>query len=269
MPAVIKRMDEKHLVEIDESSSQNNLLNTIRIPKNLHFLTERLPKANYSPMKIKKVDKHKFLQTLAGYKDLSPISNFLEDIIKSGAESVDSHKRQLKEQKSSENIHLPSLQAHSGNNSNKENEEILKIYAVHNEKGKEKHRLNSLNKQNVVESINKIIFHSDKNIDKLPEQMILKLDANKNEEKSKDIIRKKRERENSSTIINSGHKIHENGKEIIHDKHLNNVKNTYASNSNKRLSELSPIKSNPIILNDHSGSLKKIKPAEYKNLDEY
>ncbi len=37
------------------------LLNTIRIPKNLHYLTERLPKPNYTPLKTVKIDKHKFL----------------------------------------------------------------------------------------------------------------------------------------------------------------------------------------------------------------
>lgn len=31
----------------------------------MHYLTERLPKPNYSPLKLKKIDKHKFIQTLA------------------------------------------------------------------------------------------------------------------------------------------------------------------------------------------------------------
>lgn len=30
----------------------------------MRFLTERLPKPNYSPMKLKKIDKNKFIQTL-------------------------------------------------------------------------------------------------------------------------------------------------------------------------------------------------------------
>ena len=273
MPAIIKRMDEKHLMETDEVS-QNNLLNTIRIPKNLHFLTERLPKANYSPMKIKKVDKHKFLQTLAGYKDLSPIASLLEDnIIKTGAESVDSHKKQFKEQKNLGNIHLPQLQAHSSTNSNNENDEILKTYAVNNEKGKEKHRLNSLNKQNVAEGLDKNIFQVDKHTDKLPDQMILKLDIKKVEDKerdrSRDIVRKERERDNSSIILNPGYRIHENAKELLNDKHLNSVKNIYGSSSNKKLPELSPIKNNSAMVNEYSGSLKKIKPVDYKHLDEY
>jgi len=44
-PVLVKRMDSfKTHEEIEDS----NLLQTIRIPKNLLFLTERLPKANYS-----------------------------------------------------------------------------------------------------------------------------------------------------------------------------------------------------------------------------
>lgn len=56
-------------MEVDENSPVN-LLNTIKIPKNLHYLTDRLPKPNYEPLKARKVDKRKFLQTLAGYRDV-------------------------------------------------------------------------------------------------------------------------------------------------------------------------------------------------------
>lgn len=52
---MIKRMDDKFLNEVDEESI--DLLNTIKIPKNIHFLTGRLPKPNYSPLRLKKVDK--------------------------------------------------------------------------------------------------------------------------------------------------------------------------------------------------------------------
>ena len=40
------------------------LLKTIRIPKNIHYLTDRLPKANYLPLKTKKVDKSKFINNV-------------------------------------------------------------------------------------------------------------------------------------------------------------------------------------------------------------
>lgn len=55
-------MDDKILIEADEG--QLDLLQTIRIPKNMNYLTERLPKPNYSPMKSKKIDKNRFIQTL-------------------------------------------------------------------------------------------------------------------------------------------------------------------------------------------------------------
>ncbi len=59
MPGIIKRIDEKYCVEVEDM--QNLLLNTIRIPKNIHYLTDSLPKPNYQPLKMKKVDKQRFL----------------------------------------------------------------------------------------------------------------------------------------------------------------------------------------------------------------
>ena len=50
---IVKRMEEKLLTDVEDSN--NFLLNTIRIPKNIHYLTDRLPKANYAPLKMKKV----------------------------------------------------------------------------------------------------------------------------------------------------------------------------------------------------------------------
>ena len=50
-------------------------MKTIQIPKNLHYLTDRLPKPNYTPLKTKKMEKYQFLQTLAGYKDPSLIQS--------------------------------------------------------------------------------------------------------------------------------------------------------------------------------------------------
>ena len=41
-----------------------DLLKTIRIPKNIHYLTDRLPKPNYMPLKTRKIDKLKFIQTI-------------------------------------------------------------------------------------------------------------------------------------------------------------------------------------------------------------
>lgn len=48
-------MGDSHLVEVDEVIP--SLMNTIRIPKNMHYLTDKLPKPNYVPLKTKKIDK--------------------------------------------------------------------------------------------------------------------------------------------------------------------------------------------------------------------
>jgi len=58
-PAIIKRMNDIHLTEIDEAMP--NLLNTIKIPKNLHYLTDSLPKPNYAPLKTRRIEKSKFV----------------------------------------------------------------------------------------------------------------------------------------------------------------------------------------------------------------
>ena len=104
-------MDDKTLTEFDEVP-QPNLLNTIRIPKNLHFLTERLPKPNYILSRTKKVEKNKFLQTLAGYKESPKLNDSgFEEIIIKGFESVDTYKRDRTErERDKENkVYLPSI----------------------------------------------------------------------------------------------------------------------------------------------------------------
>jgi NIMA (never in mitosis gene a)-related kinase len=45
------------------------MLQTIRLPKSFHYLTERLPKANYSPIKLRKVEKQKFMSMLGNDKE--------------------------------------------------------------------------------------------------------------------------------------------------------------------------------------------------------
>ena len=62
-PSVIKKMNIDLLVEVDEGVPF--LLKTIVFPKNMHYLTERLPKPNYAPLKTKTIDKNKLLLTLS------------------------------------------------------------------------------------------------------------------------------------------------------------------------------------------------------------
>lgn len=91
MSSVQKRMSDKHLTELDESE-KNMLLKTIRFPKSLNYLSDRLPKANYTPLKTVQLEKHQFLQTLAGHgerrKERSEDTHLVRE-----SESLDSKKK--------------------------------------------------------------------------------------------------------------------------------------------------------------------------------
>ena len=56
-------MEEKHLIETEDI--QSKLLSTIRIPKNINFLIDRLPRANYDPLNLRQQDKARLLATIA------------------------------------------------------------------------------------------------------------------------------------------------------------------------------------------------------------
>ena len=141
LPTVTNRMDDKTLTEFDEAS-QPNLLNTIRIPQNLHFLTERLPKPNYILFRTKKVDKNKFLQTLAN-KESSKLNNsgFEETMIKA-SESVDAYKKERTEKdkdKEKENrVYLPSIGHKESSGSEAYKLMVLKEYKEKEKLEKEK-----------------------------------------------------------------------------------------------------------------------------------
>jgi hypothetical protein len=48
---IVKKKSEKLFPEENFFASQSSLLNTIRVPKNLLYLTDRLPKPNYEDHK--------------------------------------------------------------------------------------------------------------------------------------------------------------------------------------------------------------------------
>jgi len=62
LSAIVNRLDDKVLVEEEGAKF---LLQTLRVPRNMHYLTDRLPKPNYNPIRMTKVDKYQFIQTLA------------------------------------------------------------------------------------------------------------------------------------------------------------------------------------------------------------
>jgi serine/threonine protein kinase len=50
-PEIVSRMPESHvLASLDQVLAQGGILETIILPKNLHILSSRLPKANYQPL---------------------------------------------------------------------------------------------------------------------------------------------------------------------------------------------------------------------------
>ena len=79
LPMVIKRMEEKCLLE-NEEKLVPELLNTIIMPQNLHYLTDKLPKASYDPIKTRMSCKADYMQSGKGnennfgdmYADRSP-----------------------------------------------------------------------------------------------------------------------------------------------------------------------------------------------------
>ena len=62
-PAVMKRLNQNILKEVEERMPK--LLKTIEFPKRIHYLTGRLPEANYCILQTKQIDKIQFVNTLA------------------------------------------------------------------------------------------------------------------------------------------------------------------------------------------------------------
>jgi hypothetical protein len=281
LPAVVKRMEDKHLTEI-EDGYQSQLLSTIRIPKNLHFLTERLPKPNYAPLKIKKVEKHKFLQTLGGHKDTSlgahrdasQNSSVIEEAVR-GSESVDNYtKRDRIDRDDSAKLHLPAIskEAH--------HKDILKIYGTREKKPK----------PNLIEAERAIInIDADLNLNPVrrhaePRKPRLK----ERSEREKELLRELREREKERSIekeseyerpeIGGRHRhqnslggrepavyrVHDLNKDV--DKHLANIKHIYGGGKPiTKVHELSPLK-DPI----HSiAKRNKYAPIDNSDILEY
>lgn len=63
LPSVVRYMRESAYEHVESEENHNNLLQTIKIPKNLHYLTDRLPKPNYTPLKTKKVSQKNLAKT--------------------------------------------------------------------------------------------------------------------------------------------------------------------------------------------------------------
>jgi len=217
-------MEERHLTEIEDTQN-NMLLNTIRIPKNLHFLTERLPKANYALLKTKKVDKHKFLQTLAGYKEAGHHSA-VEDMIR-GSESVDSYKKD----KEHGRIYLPPVGKEA------QTKDIIKIYGGKEkrepvEKIKNPPRVSPLDHDRSESEVS----HIRKNPELRKKPRGLDTDEDKDisereKPKNKELDRNKRQ----GAANRIAYKVHDLNQDAVFDQHAANIKNIYGGKSNAKL----------------------------------
>lgn len=56
----VKNKIEELKIYDGDFEGENQLLKTIKMPKNFHYLTDRLPKANYSTLKSKSLGKASF-----------------------------------------------------------------------------------------------------------------------------------------------------------------------------------------------------------------
>ena len=117
-------MDESQLYEVDEGAPF--LLNTIRVPfKLFHYLTDKLPKPNYSPLKTKKIDKTRFLQTLAGHSrpempHVDPHSYSVETLPRMKNNSQDEH--------------LPKIKGYHGSNDSRSTRPLMKPNPIRSQK---------------------------------------------------------------------------------------------------------------------------------------
>jgi len=224
LPAITKRMEEKHLTEPDEDH-QTTLLNTIRIPKNLHFLTERLPKANYNQMKTRKMDKNKFLQTLAGYKDLANHQLLLEENVR-GSESVDSHKKD----KESGRVYLPPV----GKEGNKD---IMKIYGGRDKEKKEqisKPRPNNISRSSIAENDKNSEIADSEIVNprkhREPRRKVVKGYDDENQVREGGEQREKTKHSNSGAPQRVGYKVHN-----LNQEYGNDLKELYVGKSNPKM----------------------------------
>ncbi len=64
-------MEDSHFVQVDEAN--NEMLQTIKIPKNIQLLNDSLPKPNYNPIKTIQLDRKNFFSTIGG--NISEVSD--------------------------------------------------------------------------------------------------------------------------------------------------------------------------------------------------
>jgi len=104
LPSIHKRLEIHHMKELDENYKAD-LLKTIKFPKHLHYLTDKLPKPNYTPLRLRQLDRNRFVSTLKGTRTESQkMHTLLEDPMK-GQNTADI----LQKKANIQNMYLPKL----------------------------------------------------------------------------------------------------------------------------------------------------------------
>ncbi|EGR34714.1 protein kinase domain protein [Ichthyophthirius multifiliis] len=156
-PIIVRKINESHIYEVDEWIPQ--LLNTIKIPKNLHYLTDKLPKANYLPLKLRKVEKSQFIQTLDNYKAnlndafLPKINNIqLDENVQNSIvnQSVLQNQKVVKKTKKKYNL----LNSNSQQNANVQQKSPIKMSIFDLEEGSKQQLVKNKHVQNQKQGIN-------------------------------------------------------------------------------------------------------------------
>lgn len=70
LPFMVKRMENKMLLENDENLNPY-LLNTIMMPKDFHYLTDKLPEPNYEPIKTRMSNQMEYMKRGGQNNDMS------------------------------------------------------------------------------------------------------------------------------------------------------------------------------------------------------
>jgi len=136
--------DDENMDDIDEGV----LLKTIRIPKNILFLTERLPEPNYGKGKGNTKNKNININNNKDKKITFP-SNFLPDI----KLKFNKSKNQKIIDKTNNNINLNVINKNKGNNNvnksekNSQEKKIINIENIDNENGNNEENNNNLNEE--------------------------------------------------------------------------------------------------------------------------
>ena len=212
-PIVKKRLEyfqaQNGIENFEEGIDESELLKTIRIPKNILFLTDRLPGANYEPNGKNKKDMNNSKKNTFPNNNLPDIKKKLIDGIENNKKNDDGEKKNdnhsiEKDKKKNVSLEKDKSTINNNNNNNKSN-------IINNNKNERSSSKN--NKEN-----NNINNNSHINVNKSSNLKIIK-----NDSKSK--------LNNSSNIINNNSQIH-NISSSVEEKKINLNINERSSSKN-------------------------------------